>query len=216
MTYKIKRNLHTDFSVFEENKLPARSYFIPFSDETALDGSDFKNERYQSDRTIMLSGEWDFAYYKKLSEVPDPFDSETVRFDKVVTPSTWQRTGYDRIAYINTRYPFPKKPPKIPEDVATGIYRKTVFLPQYARQIITFLGVAGALALYVNGAYVGYSEGSHNAAEFDITSSPPRAKTKSLPSSINGATAPISSVRICSVKTAFSVTLISPYRAKAD
>ncbi|MDD6527104.1 MAG: glycoside hydrolase family 2 TIM barrel-domain containing protein [Oscillospiraceae bacterium] len=169
MKYKIKRNLHTDFSVFEENKLPARSYFIPFSDEAALEKSDYKNERYQSDRIIMLSGEWDFAYYGKLSEVPEPFDSEKGRFDKIVTPSTWQRTGYDQIAYINTRYPFPKKPPRIPEDVATGIYKKTVRLKKTSRQIITFLGVAGALALYVNGAYVGYSEGSHNAAEFDIT-----------------------------------------------
>ncbi|MGN1417888.1 MAG: glycoside hydrolase family 2 TIM barrel-domain containing protein, partial [Acutalibacteraceae bacterium] len=169
MKYKIKRNLHTDFSVFEENKLPARSYFIPFSSETALENSDYKNERYVSDRAIMLSGEWDFAYYKNLSGVPEPFDSEKTSFDKITTPSTWQRTGYDQIAYINTRYPFPKKPPHIPEDVATGIYRKTVNLKKSARQLITFLGVAGALALYINGEYVGYSEGSHNAAEFDIT-----------------------------------------------
>ncbi|MGN1317165.1 MAG: glycoside hydrolase family 2 TIM barrel-domain containing protein [Acutalibacteraceae bacterium] len=169
MDYKIKRNLHTDFSVFEENKLPGRSYFIPFSDEKGFADSDYKNERYKSDRIVMLSGEWDFAYYEKLSHVPDPFDSGNVNFDKVCTPSTWQRTGYDQIAYINTRYPFPKKPPKIPEDVATGIYRKTVNLKKSPRQIITFLGVAGALALYINGKYIGYSEGSHNTAEFDIT-----------------------------------------------
>ena len=60
MIYKIKRNLHTDFSVFEENKLEARSYFIPFSSEAALESSDYKNERYKSDRIVMLSGEWDF------------------------------------------------------------------------------------------------------------------------------------------------------------
>ena len=35
--------------------------------------------------------------------------------------------------------------------------------------ILTFLGVAGALALYINGKYIGYSEGSHNTAEFDIS-----------------------------------------------
>lgn len=169
MIYNIKRNLHTDFSVFEENKLEARSYFIPFSSEEALESSDYKNERYKSDRIIMLSGEWDFAYYGKLSDVPEPFDSEKVRFDKAETPSTWQRTGYDQIAYINTRYPFPKKPPRIPDNAAAGIYRKEINIKKSARQVITFLGVAGALALYVNGAYVGYSEGSHNTAEFDIT-----------------------------------------------
>ena len=170
MKYKIKRNLHTDFSVFEENKLPARSYFIPFSSAEKVQKTDYKSERYNSDRVTMLSGEWDFAYYERLSLVPVIFDTDDALFDKVITPSTWQRTGYDRIAYINTRYPFPKKPPHIPEDVAVGIYRKAVFLEKSARKVISFLGVAGALSLYVNGEYVGYSEGSHNTAEFDITS----------------------------------------------
>ena len=169
MKYKIKRNLHTDFSVFEENKLPARSYFIPFSSAEKVQKTDYKSERYNSDRVTMLSGEWDFAYYEKLSLVPVIFDTDEVSFDKVITPSTWQRTGYDQIAYINTRYPFPKKPPHIPQDVATGIYRKNVKLSGGERKVISFLGVAGALSLYVNGKYVGYSEGSHNTAEFDIS-----------------------------------------------
>ena len=169
MKYNIKRNLHTDFNVFEENKLPARSYFIPFSSEKALDETDYKTERYNSDRVVLLSGEWDFKYYERLSNVPNSLDTDNTDFDKASVPSTWQRTGYDQIAYINTRYPFPKKPPHIPEDVAVGIYRKTVGLKKYHRQIISFLGVAGALAVYVNGEYVGYSEGSHNTAEFDIT-----------------------------------------------
>lgn len=170
MKYEIKRNLHGDFSVFEQNKLPARSYFIPFSSEKELEKTDYKSERYLSDRITMLSGEWDFAYYDKLSNIPTVLDTENTSFDKATTPSTWQRTGYDQIAYINTRYPFPKKPPYIPHDVAVGVYRKTVSLNNCARRVITFLGVAGALAVYVNGKYAGYSEGSHNTAEFDITS----------------------------------------------
>ena len=169
MQYSVHRKLHTDFSVFEENKLPARSYFIPFSTAEKVNASDYKNERYTSDRILMLSGEWEFAYFDRLSKIPEPFDTASAKFDKVNVPSTWQRTGYDQIAYINTRYPFPKKPPHIPEDVAVGIYRKTVVLTESERKVITFLGVAGALALYINGKYVGYSEGSHNTAEFDIT-----------------------------------------------
>ena len=169
MKYRIKRNLHTDFNIFEENKLPARSYFIPFSGEEAIKGTDYKNERYKSDRITMLSGEWDFAYFERLSLIPDEFDTKSAAFDKITTPSTWQRTGYDQIAYINTRYPFPKRPPHIPADCAAGIYRKTVKLEESERRVITFLGVAGALQLYINGKYVGYSEGSHNTAEFDIT-----------------------------------------------
>ena len=169
MHYSVHRNLHTDFSVFEENKLKARSYFIPHSSVESLLESDYKNERYRSDRVVMLSGTWEFAYFEHLSKIPEDLDTDTLAFDEVTVPSTWQRTGYDQIAYINTRYPFPKKPPHIPEDVAVGIYRKTVSLQKSAREVLTFLGVAGALALYINGKYVGYSEGSHNTAEFDIT-----------------------------------------------
>lgn len=170
MKYSIHRNLHTDFSIYEENKLDARSYFIPFSSVKKLTKTDYKNERYKSDRIMMLSGEWDFAYYEKLSLVPDSLDTDRVSFDKITVPCTWQRTGYDQIAYINTRYPFPKKPPHIPFDVATGIYRKTIEIKNAdVRRTITFLGAAGAIAVYINGEYVGYSEGSHNTAEFDIT-----------------------------------------------
>ena len=124
MKYMIRRDLHTDFNIFEENKLAERSYFIPFSNERALCDTDYKTERYHSDRISVLSGEWDFAYFKKLSEVPADFDTDNIAFDRITVPSTWQRTGYDQIAYINTRYPFPKRPPHIPDDVATGIYRK--------------------------------------------------------------------------------------------
>lgn len=171
MKYKIHRKLHTDFNIFEDKKLKGRSYFIPFSSKKAFENTNYKNERYNSDRVTVLSGEWDFAYYEKLSKVPTVLDTQKTHFDKVNVPSTWQRTGYDQIAYINTRYPFPKKPPYIPADVAVGIYRKFVEIENINnRRILTFLGVAGALAVYVNGKYAGYSEGSHNTAEFDITS----------------------------------------------
>lgn len=170
MNYNIHKNLHDDFSVFEQNKMMERSYYIPFSSIDKLNVSDYKNERYLSDRVQMLSGEWDFAYYDKLSNVPVPFNTDTISFDNVTVPCTWQRTGYDQIAYINTRYPFPKKPPRIPNDVAVGVYRKMVNIDNAsAYRVLTFLGVAGALAVYINGEYVGYSEGSHNTAEFDIT-----------------------------------------------
>lgn len=170
MKYTINRKLHTDFNIFEENKLAARSWFIPFSCKAELEKSDYKNERYVSDRVLMLSGDWDFKYYSKMSDIPEPFDSAETKFDKATVPSTWQRTGYDQIAYINTRYAFPKKPPHIPEDVAVGIYRKSFEISGNAsRRILSFLGVAGALAVYINGKYIGYSEGSHNTAEFDVT-----------------------------------------------
>ena len=35
--------------------------------------------------------------------------------------------------------------------------------------VISFMGVASCLDLYVNGQFIGYSEGAHNTAEFDLT-----------------------------------------------
>lgn len=107
------------------------------------------------------------------------FDTETVAFDKVKVPSTWQRTGYDQIAYINAAYPFPVDPPKIPENVAVGVHRKMFSCnADLSCKTLTFLGVAGAFCVYVNGEYVGYSEGSHNVAEFDVSRQIQSGETK--------------------------------------
>ena len=111
MKYSVNRAIHSDFNVIDENKLPARAYFIPFSNNDALSKTDYKNERFNSDRVVLLSGEWDFKYYNKLSDIPSILDTDNINFDVLSVPSTWQRNGYDQIAYINTRYPFPKKPP---------------------------------------------------------------------------------------------------------
>lgn len=37
------------------------------------------------------------------------------------------------------------------------------------RYVLSFLGIASCADVYVNGHYVGYTEGSHNTAEFDAT-----------------------------------------------
>lgn len=51
-----------------------------------------------------------------------------------------------------------------------GVYRRflTVDDPE-KRFTLSFLGVASCLDLYVNGLFVGYSEGAHNTAEFDLS-----------------------------------------------
>ena len=51
-----------------------------------------------------------------------------------------------------------------------GIYRKRFSVDDADKKyILTFLGAASNMEVYVNGDYVGYSEGSHNTAEFDIS-----------------------------------------------
>ena len=68
----------------EEN----RAYYIPFPDaDLALTG-----DRALSERMTLLSGEWQFRYYKSLYEVPEGFyspDYPDDGFDAVPVPSCW-------------------------------------------------------------------------------------------------------------------------------
>ncbi len=171
MRYTINKTNYRDFGKFSENRLEHRSYFIPFLTVEAMRKTDWFTERAESDAIIMLSGEWDFMYYKKASQLPDRLDTDRTAFQKVSVPSTWQKTGYDTVNYLNSHYPFPCRPPKTPKNCPVGVYRKmfTVDLKKDVHYILTFLGVCASLDLYINGTYAGYSEGSHNSAEFDIT-----------------------------------------------
>ncbi|MBQ9913346.1 MAG: hypothetical protein IJO73_03855 [Clostridia bacterium] len=168
MKYQIKKLRINDFDVYEQNKLAGRSYFIPYSDKEKLLGQTALTERYSSDRVTVLSGDWKFRYYEKISRLPAVIDTDTLNFDDIRVPSTWQRTGYENPCYLNTRYEFPMTLPNAPEEMSAGLYFKKFTVNDAANPIITFLGVCSSLTLYVNGRYVGYSEGSHNSAEFSL------------------------------------------------
>lgn len=169
MQYNLKTGNFCDFSKFRENIMIPRSYFIPFANLDELAKTDIRNERYSSSRVECLSGEWDFVYYSNCKMVDNFFDTEKIKFDKVNVPSMWQYTGYEKPYYVNTRYQFKPNPPHIPEDCPVGIYRRFIDIDNIdLNYTLAFLGVAGSLELFCNGKYVGYSEGSHNTAEFEL------------------------------------------------
>lgn len=169
MKYILEKLNINDINVYEENKLSPRSYFIPYKSRKRLERTNAVTCRYKSDAVKVLSGKWDFCYFAKLPKLPCEFDTDTMSFDTVSVPSTWQRTGYEPPKYINTRYEFKMNLPHVPEEMSAGVYRKKFTLSdECVNPIITFLGVCSSLTLYVNGRYVGYSEGSHNSAEFEL------------------------------------------------
>lgn len=196
MKYVINNSNYHNFTVFRDNRLDARSYFIPYSSRAAADAVDIKNKRYSSDKVLCLNGEWDFKFYPVPGELPTHFDTDRINFDRIPVPGCWQMLGYDRPFYINTRYQFPFKPPVIPtvdkvgrvfswigqdqkvslrwktpenEYNFVGVYRKKLTIKDISKSyIISFLGVASCMDLYVNGQYAGYSECSHNTAEFQL------------------------------------------------
>lgn len=171
MQYTINKSNYRTFGKFAENRLEHRSYFISFHAEQSMQKTDWFSERFESDAVTMLSGEWDFIYYRHASQLPKNFDTDKAEFQRIHVPSTWQKTGYDTVNYLNSRYPFACRPPKTPKNCPVGVYRKQFSLcpSEDGHYILTFLGVCASLDLYLNGVYIGYSEGSHNSAEFDVT-----------------------------------------------
>ena len=197
MKYRLNQTNYQDFNTFEVNKLPGRSYFIPYPDKAGADAVTPKEKRYRSEKVRCLNGTWDFKFYPRPAELPAELDTDKLRFDTIDVPACWQFRGYDKPFYVNIRYQFPFRPPVIPttgkvgrtftwmgvdqaisprfkdpgeEYNFVGVYRKKLRIEDKARRtVISFLGVASCLDLYLNGAFVGYSEGAHNTAEFDLT-----------------------------------------------
>ena len=197
MKYRIDQNNYHTFSTYEINKMPARSYFIPYPDRTSADAVTPKEKRYSSSKVVCLNGDWDFKFYERPAEVPEILDTENTEFDTIDVPACWQFRGYDKPFYINIRYQFPFKPPVIPttdkvgrvfswmgvdqkislrykdpgeEYNFVGIYRRDLEISDPDKNyVISFLGVASCMDLYVNGRFVGYSEGAHNTAEFNLS-----------------------------------------------
>lgn len=170
MKYTIDHTRYKDVTAYNIGKLEPRAYFIPFGSRETLEKTEYIHERENSDKIIFLSGKWQFKYFEKVSAMPEVFVTGIDDMDEIDVPSTWQRTGYEPPFYLNSRYPFKLRPPKFPEDVPVGVYYKTFDIDdrQNKEYILTFLGAMSSLDVYVNGEFVGYSEGAHNTAEFDI------------------------------------------------
>ena len=73
MKYQINQNNYHTFSIYEINKLPARSYFIPYPDRAKADAAAPKEKRYASEKVVCLNGEWDFKFYPRPG---DPYGSQ--------------------------------------------------------------------------------------------------------------------------------------------
>ncbi|MFA0231334.1 sugar-binding domain-containing protein, partial [Vibrio sp. 10N.261.45.A7] len=75
--------------------------------------------------------------------------------------------------YTNVKYPFPCNPPFVPKENPTGCYQTTFELPenweQESQTRVIFDGVNSAFYVWCNGEFVGYSQDSRLAAEFDLS-----------------------------------------------
>ena len=76
--------------------------------------------------------------------------------------------GDGNFRYFESEYDVPY----VPDFNPCGIYRTSFEIDEEwnrRKTCIVFEGVSSCVFLYVNGTYVGYSQGSHLQAEFDIS-----------------------------------------------
>lgn len=173
--------------IFAVNKEEGRSTFVPFAnlDELKRDPSYTRPwERNLSSRYMLLNGNWKFNWVKQPSERPVDFYKPAYNvseWEEIPVPSNWEMHGYGTPIYSNITFPFRNNPPFIQgqrgytlekEPNAVGSYRREFTLPDdwVGKEVfIHFDGVYSAMYVWVNGKKVGYSQGSNNDAEFNIT-----------------------------------------------
>ncbi len=164
--------------VLQINREPARAYFIPFGAN-------------KGDRQLSLNGSWQFRWTKTPEERIRDFyrtDFDDSNWTTFPIPANWEVNtsthSYGTPIYISAGYPFKIDPPYVTREPKrewttyeernpTGQYRRTFILPNAwttGQTFLRFEGVMSAFYVWINGQLVGYSQGSMEPSEFNVTS----------------------------------------------
>ena len=160
--------------VLQINREPARASFTPFHAQ-------------KGDCSICLDGTWKFRWTPVPDERIVKFyqtdfnDKDWVGFP---VPANWEVNGYGTPIYVSAGYPFKIDPPRVmgepkvdyttyKERNPVGQYRRSFQLPAgweaRGQTFLRFEGVMSAFYVWINGERVGYSQGSMEPSEFNIT-----------------------------------------------
>ena len=162
--------------VNQQNREPRRAAFFAFEDLSKAQGFDKK----QSVNYLSMEGTWKFNFVKDHNKRPLNFfkaNFDDSNWKDFPVPGLFELNGYGDPTYKNVGYAwatqFDPNPPYISEiNNYTGSYRRTFDLPKDWKGKDVYFHVGSAtsnLSLWVNGKYVGYSEDSKVAAEFNIS-----------------------------------------------
>ncbi len=185
------RTYWEDETRFEENKEVGHATYLPYASEAEMTAD---AEYYRmpwvdnhSSRYLLLNGDWSFYFVPEPSQRPLNFykeDFDVSGWETIPVPSNWEMQGYDRPIYANVEYPHANTPPYIDARKGfndggknyginpVGSYVRFFDLPkgwENRRTFIHFGGIYSAALVYLNGKYVGYTQGANNVAEFDLT-----------------------------------------------
>ncbi len=146
------------------------------------DKADSAAKREDSPFKISLNGQWKFFWSKGVAQLPEEFksaDYDDSDWEDITVPGVWQfQKDYTKPWYYANSYPncISIEKSKIPSiDVAgqeIAVHRTSFTLPEDWSERETFIhfgACKAGLSVYVNGKYVGYSQGSFTPHEFDIT-----------------------------------------------
>ena len=160
--------------ILQINREPARAYFLPF-------------QQKPGDSQLSLDGNWKFRWTPTPDERIADFyrtDFDDSKWENLQVPANWEVNGYGTPIYISAGYSFKINPPYVmtepkknwttyTERNPVGQYRRTFELKQLENRngqyYLRFEGVQSAFYVWVNGEKVGYSQGSFEASEFNVT-----------------------------------------------
>ena len=181
-----KGNYWEDQYMYEENKEAVHATYIPYTSTDAMK-SDVNYEKAwltpEKADYLSLNGIWKFNLVPEPSVRPGEEDfwgdgADVTAWDNIDVPSCWEMKGYDLPLYVNVEYAFLNNPPYIKNKVSgvgdnpVGSYRRTFDLPAGWDAKTVFLhfdGLYSAAFVWVNGQYVGYTQGGNNDHEFDVS-----------------------------------------------
>jgi beta-galactosidase len=163
-------------AVNQQNREPRRANFFAFESEDLAKAG----EKAASSRYFSMEGMWRFCFVKNHQDAPADFfrvGYDDSQWEDFPVPGLFELNGHGDRIYKNINYAwcttFDNNPPVVGEtENYTGSYRREFELPEgwQGQQVLLHVGSATSnLKVWVNGKFVGYSEDSKVAAEFDLT-----------------------------------------------
>ena len=169
----------SDPEYYEENRVAAHSDHVAYRNWDEADVWLDPLGRKSSFR-LFLDGSWKFHYARNYEQTIHGFEKpeyDCRGWDDIRVPAHIQMEGYDSPQYANTQYPWDGREDVWTDEMPTKFnpvasYVKYFTLPESflgERVFISFQGAESGMALWLNGAYVGYSEDSFTPSEFELT-----------------------------------------------
>ena len=159
-----------------DNRMPRKADYFSYESQDKADSG----KKESSARFMSLEGKWRFNFVRNVYDKPADFFKvgyDDKGWGDFPVPGLFEMEGYGDKIYTNVSYPWnnehPVNPPYIGErENYVGSYRQDFRIPAdwKGQRIYMHVGSATSnLTVWINGKYVGYSEDSKMAAEFDIT-----------------------------------------------